>query len=89
MKNLTIATSLIISLLTSQAVMASQSVSVTVDENVEIITVVAQPDPTDFAVFSLRHAEEAMNEAMDYVADSLVAADDVPGINELAVNTGS
>ena len=89
MKKLIMTTGLILSLLTGQAVLASPTIEVTVDETIDVITVVAQHDPTDFAVFSLGHAEQALDNAMDYMVDSIVTTDDVAGRLDVAVNTGS
>jgi len=89
MKKLAIATSLILSLLASQAVLANPAIPVTLDESIETITVIAKSDTTDFDIFSLRHAEDALDAAMDQMVDNFVAADETSSLNDIAINTGS
>jgi len=89
MKNLTMIAGLLISLFTCQVALASPTIDVTVDETVDVITVVAKPDSTDFAVFSLSHAQQALDSAMGHVVDSIEVTNDVSNRLEVAVTTGS
>jgi len=65
MKTLTIVTSLILSLLTSQVALADPITEVTVYETNDVTTVVAHTDQTGFEDFSLNHAEQALASVMN------------------------
>lgn len=89
MKKLTIAASLIFSLFTSQVVLADETQSVSVNENIETIVVVAKSNSLDFEIFSLRKAEEALDEAMQVMVESFAVAEETAGLIDFAINAGS
>ncbi len=72
MKNLTISLSLILTLASSQAVLASVSQTPSYPEsNIETVIVVAQPEVANFEIYSEKHSARAINEVMEFVALNL------------------
>ena len=85
MKSLTIATSLILSLLLSQVALADPITEVTVYETNNVITAVAHTDQIDFEDFSLNHAEQALGRAMNEMVNNILTTNDDQTIEELTV----
>ena len=85
MKSLTIATSLILSLLLSQVALADPITEVTVYETNNVITAVAHTDQIDFEDFSLSHAEHALGRAMNEMVNNILTTNDDQTIEELTV----
>lgn len=89
MKSLTITLSLLCSLLLSANTFASESTVVAHGGPIETITVVSKPEPANFEVFSLSHAEATLDNVIEIMVDSFEVVEETAKLLDLGLSAGS
>ncbi len=89
MKALTITLSLLCSLLLSANTLAGESTAVATKSNIDTIVVVSKPEPANFEVFSLGHAEAAIDDVVEIMVESFSVAEEAANLFDLASSMGS